>query len=247
MKFTIYLALLINLTFASNINTAQNALLQINKNAATSQSKINKFDAQSKKYLLKYRGLIAKLNALQSYNKQLKSMILSQEKLLSSLDEQILSIEETKQVIFPLETRMVEAFNEFVAKDIPFLQAERQKRAYGLKVLLEQNDISLSEKYRRIIEAYKIEYDFSNSIEAYRDNITLSGENIKVDFLRVGRVALYYLTLDGLDGGYYDKNEKRFKPLGKKYLKKISKAIKIAKKYSAPNVLILPVNNLRTK
>lgn len=241
----LHVIMLCGFSYAANISDVQNRLQSINKNSAISQGKIDKLDSQTKDYLQEYRSLISKLNTLKAYSKQLDGEILSQDKKIKSLQEQIDSIEETKQAIFPLQENMVKTFGEFISLDTPFLVSERKKRANDLKSLLEQSDVSLSEKYRRIMEAYKVEYDYSNNIEAYRDDLNINGENVKVDFLRIGRVGLYYLSLDGLQGGYYDNSSKSFKSLEAKYIKNVKQALKIAKKHSAPDVLILPINSSR--
>lgn len=246
MKYKLlHVIMLCSFAYAADINDVQNKIQNINQNSATSQNRIDKLDSQTKDYLQEYRSLISKLNTLKAYDKQLDGEIKSQEKEIKSFQEQIQSIEETKQAIFPLQENMVKAFGEFISMDTPFLASERKKRADDLKNLLEQSDVSLSEKYRRIMEAYKVEYDYSNNIEAYQDNLNINGKNIKVDFLRIGRVGLYYLSLDGLQGGYYDSNSKSFEPLDTKYIKNVKQALKIAKKHSAPNVLILPINSSR--
>jgi hypothetical protein len=53
-------------------------------------------------------------------------------------------------------------------------------------------DVTNAEKFRRLIEAYQIENNYGNTIEAYRANIELNGVISSVDFLRLGRIALYY-------------------------------------------------------
>lgn len=229
--------------YAANMDDVKNSINNLNKNSAKSQAKIDKLDEQTRQSLLEYRALISKLNTLKSYDKQLSGVIKSQKKEIKSILKQISSLDETKQSIYPLMEKMVVTFGEFIQKDMPFLPYERQKRAQRLKDLLDDSTVSLADKYRRILEAYKIEYDFSNNIETYSGDLDLNGENIKVDFLRIGRVGLYYLTLDGLNAGFYNKTSKSFQSLDEKYLKNIKQAVKIAKKLSAPNVLILPMTN----
>lgn len=235
----------VKFAFGADFDDVKNGVITMNENAAASQNKIDKLDDETRKNLSEFRSLDSKLKTLQAYEKQLEFQVQSQEKEIKSLENQILSLEETKQIVFPLTEKMASAFGELVQKDIPFLSDERQKRAESLKQMLEFSDISLSEKYRRIIEAYKIEYDFTNTIEAYQGDLSVGGEVLKVDFLRVGRMGLYYLSLDEQKAGYYDVAEKGFKTLDKQYLKNIKQAVKVAKKHSAPNVLILPINTQR--
>lgn len=239
LYFTMFCTTLI---YASNMDDVKNSINTLNEASAKSQAKIDKLDSQTRQALLEYRALNAKLSSLSSYDKQLNGTIEAQKKQINSLNTQLSSINETKQSIYPLMEKMVKTFDEFIQKDTPFLSHERKKRAKQLKDLLDDSTVSLVEKYKRVLEAYKIENSFSNNIESYNGDLKLNGENIKVDFLRIGRVGLYYLTLDGKNAGFYDESSKSFKPLNEKYLKHIKQAVKIAKKLSAPNVLILPVS-----
>lgn len=227
-----------NLCFGASFDTAKNELIKLNKNAAASQKKIDALDSKTQEYLNEYRSLHSRLSTLETYNKQLSLQVNSQNKEITSLEKQISSIEETKEFIAPLITRMIAAYNELVQKDIPFLKAQRMSVANKLTQMEKQGEKSLSKMYREVMSAYKNEYDFSNNIEAYQGDL----DDKKVDFLRVGRVGLYYLSLDSLEGGYYDKIQNKFISLDKKYLLEIKHALKIAKKQSAPNVLILPIN-----
>src|SRR5690554_7619755 len=69
--------------------------------------------------------------------------------------------------------------------------------------LLLQADVTVSEKFRRVLEAYQIEVDYGRNIEAYR----AKQDNISYDFLRVGRLALYRLSNDGQQAWLWHPNK----------------------------------------
>lgn len=102
-------------------------------------------------------------------------------------------------------------------------------------------DVTNAEKFRRIMEAYQIENDYGNTIEAYRANIELEDEISSVDFLRLGRVALYYQRLDGSETGYWNNTDKRWEELSSEYRNSIRQGLRIARKEAAPDLLTLPV------
>ena len=133
---------------------------------------------------------------------------------------------------------MVEALEGFIALDVPFLGEERARRLAELRNLMRRADVTNAEKYRRIVEAFQIENDYGRTIEAYRGTLD---DGKTVDFLRVGRIALVYQTLDGLNNGVWDQANTRWADLDSSYSTPIKAGLKIARKQSAPDLIRLPL------
>jgi len=136
---------------------------------------------------------------------------------------------------------MQTSLEEFVRLDVPFLPEERQQRLAKLKAMMPRADVTNAEKFRRIVEAYQIENNYGNTIEAYRANIELQNKVSTVDFLRLGRVSLYYQRLDGSETGIWDTKQKQWQLLSNDYRNVIRQGLRIARKESAPDLLTLPV------
>jgi hypothetical protein len=62
-----------------------------------------------------------------------------------------------------------------------------------------------------------------------------------VDFLRAGRVALLYRTLDGGETGYWDAAAGKW-VADDHYDEAITEGLKIAKKQAAPDFITVPVS-----
>jgi Protein of unknown function (DUF3450) len=105
--------------------------------------------------------------------------------------------------------------------------------------MMDRSHVDLAEKYRRLLEAYQVEAEYGRTIEAYRGD--LNGKNQTVDFLRFGRLALYYLTLDRREAGYWDKRSNAWRPLPPEYRSAIEQGVRIARKQAPPDLLKLPV------
>ncbi|WP_428357143.1 DUF3450 domain-containing protein [Methyloprofundus sp.] len=213
----------------------------IQKSAVKSQKHIDGLDDQTRKMLEKYRSVTRQTRTLLTYNEHLQALLDSQEIEKASFEQQLTEIETTQQEIVPLILNMQASLEQFVQLDIPFLPEERKQRVSSLKAMMTRADVTNAEKFRRIIEAYQIENDYGNTIEAYRANIELEGKISSVDFLRLGRVALYYQRLDGSETGVWNNAEKSWKPLSNEYRNSIRQGLRMARKEAAPDLLTLPI------
>jgi hypothetical protein len=144
--------------------------------------------------------------------------------------------------ITPLMLRMVTGLEQFVALDVPFLLEERKDRVAKLRAMMERADVTSSEKFRRVLEAYQVEVEYGRTIEAYPALLTVAGQEREVDFLRIGRLELMYVTKDGKMAGIWEKETKQFKDLPDTNISQINKALRIARKQLAPDMLTLPIN-----
>ncbi len=137
--------------------------------------------------------------------------------------------------------QMVESLDQFVELDLPFLLPERRSRVAFLETLLERSDVTVAEKFRRVLEAYEIENDYGRTIEAYKDSLEFEGASREVDILRIGRIALLYQTVDAGAYGMWDRQKKEWTPLPAAYRNQIREGIRVARRQIAPNLLLLPV------
>ena len=206
--------------------------LKTEEAARASQKKVTQLDEESSRMLAEYRQMLAETQSLKSYNDQLATQVASQQTEMETITRQLGEIETTSREVQPMMQRMVETLDQFVKLDLPFLPQERNARIASLKEMMSRADVSVSEKYRRIVEAYQIEIEYGRTIEAYQGKV----DDKTVDFLRAGRVALMYQTLDGEESGYWDADEKAWKT-DRSYREAIKAGLKVAKKQSAPDFI----------
>lgn len=227
--------------YSEHLEKAINTETATNNASIKSQKKIDGLSDKTQKMLEQYRSASHQSESLAIYNKHLKDLLDSQEKEKTSLQQQLNDIETTQREIVPLILRMLDSLDKFIALDLPFLPEERKQRLDKLKEMIVRADVSDAEKFRRILEAYQIENDYGNTIEAYRADLTLNEVTSSVDFLRLGRVALYYQRFDGSETGYWDKEKQQWQTLSSDYRNAIRNGLRIARKETAPDLLTLPV------
>jgi chromosome segregation ATPase len=225
----------------ATVQTTVNEQLTTNKAAAASQSRVNQLDDETQEMLGEYRATLRETESLRRYNEQLELQIKSQEEEVVSMQQQIEDIERTNREIYPLMQRMVDTMAQFVALDVPFLKDERAKRVATLRETLARADVSTAEKYRRVLEAYSVEMEYGRTLEAYEDKLGEGDAAPRtVNFLRIGRTALLYQTLDAGETGYWDIDKKAWVE-DDDYEEDVKFGLKVARKQKAPDLLIAPV------
>jgi hypothetical protein len=111
----------------------------------------------------------------------------------------------------------------------------------NLKQRLRSPDISVSAKFRILLEAYQLEQDYGGNIESWRGPLQQGGEELSVQYLRIGRIAFYYQSLDGSSGGYWDTQQQQWLPLEARYNRGLNQALRVAENLTAPQLLNLPL------
>jgi small-conductance mechanosensitive channel len=209
--------------------------------ARDSQQRIDELDDATRQALERYRQAIEQREQLTDYNARLADMVGAQSDELQALEAQLASIEDTQRELLPLMQRMYESLQRFVALDLPFLPEERADRLALLDELLKSANVSVAEKYRRLIEAYQIESDYGRTLEAWRGTLGEAEQVKVVNFLRLGRVMLFYQSLDGHEQGYWDSQASAWKPLPEGYRRTLEQGLNIARQQQTPVMLRLPL------
>lgn len=240
------IALLLGSTpvLATALDAALDESQRLSSDAAASQARIEQLDDASRAMLAEYRNAVQQAEALKGYNLQLRELVAAQRQELAGYQAQLDGIERTQQAVTPQMRRMVEVLGEFIAADLPFLPEERADRLAQLQDLLPRADVSLAEKYRRILEAYQVESDYGRTLEAWRGELAGDAGARSVEFLRLGRSMLYYQTLDGHESGWWDPRSHSWQPLDGSARRPLRQAIAIARLEQAPALLELPVRTL---
>lgn len=211
------------------------------RDASRSQTRIDQLDADTRRKLEAYRQAIWERQQLEVYSEQLEELQRIQTEDVTRLREELAEVPLSEEDLMPLMLRMVNALGRFVEADLPFLAEERQQRLTSLKQMLGDVELSISDKYRRVIEAYQIELDYGRGLASERTELDVAGRRVVVDLLRVGRVAMYFLSLDGGTAAIWDQSQGQWSELPATHRSMIRQGIRIAREVAAPELLELPV------
>lgn len=229
---------------AASIEQSLSESEKLSQTAQSSQKRIERLDDASQAMLEEYTSILAKAKALEGYNNQVKELLTAQHQELKSYQQQLEELQESEAAVMPQMRRMVEVLAEFIAADVPFLPQERSDRLGTLQELMPRADVSMAEKYRRILEAYQIESDYGYTLEAWRGELGEGAEQRSVEFLRVGRTMLYYQTPNGHESGYWNAQNRSWETLDSSVRRPLQKAIAVARQQKTADWLELPIKTL---
>ena len=206
-----------------------------------SQEKITDLSVETQELLGEYRLVLQQIDRLIAYNDYVERLIADQEEQIVNINRQLQDFALIERGIVPLMLESIETLDRFIDLDVPFLLEERKDRVNRLRVIMNESDITVSEKFRQIMDAYQIETSFGSDIEAYTGFLDINGESRQVDFLRIGRTSLTYQTPDQKETGFWNKQTQQWENLPRKYTDYVKEGLRIAKKQITPDLIQLPV------
>ncbi len=221
---------------SSAINTAERSTSA----GATAQARIDRIDDQVGDVVREFRAALQEKDTVALNVDQQKIFLKSQENEIDSIRGQIDRVGDIQAQLLPMMLRMIGALEAFVASDMPFQMEERDGRITKLKELAGDPNQSPAELYRQIMNAYQIELSYGNQTTSYTENVLISGEPRKVEFLRIGRVALLY-TDSNQKVHIFNKTTGAYDDLPDSYKLDVQSAIRIALEQKTPEVFPAPL------
>ena len=214
---------------------------RINQQAKESQAKVDALNSETRDLYQDYKIVLAEIENLRIYNRQLERQVARQEAQISEITENMGKVSEIQRDVVPLMDRMVIGLEQLIDNDMPFFMTERRDRLENLRDVLDNPDIAVSEQFAAVLNAYQIENDFGRSMSAYTDEIEVGGTRRVVEVLQVGRVALVYQTTDGEETGFYNKQDRSWQELDDSFQAAVRTGLRMAKKQAGQNLLPVPI------
>lgn len=227
---------------ATSVDSTLDASAKKTAKAQQSQQKIDNLSDQTTELFQTFKQVNKQVEGLRVYNTQLEAQVAHQQKTMADLEASIENAAIMERQITPLTMKMIDSLDQFVNLDLPFLLDERKQRVTRLRENLNRSDLSAAEKFRQVLEAYKIESEYGTRIDSYTDMVNVSGQDREVNILRVGRIALLYQTANQQYSGVWNRNTKQWQLLeGSDKQAALAKGIRMANKQVAVDMLELPI------
>ena len=205
------------------------------------QAAREKWDAQRQKLSEEYDRLKAENEQLVFANGNLTQKASNLEKSNQDLTREKEETQRIRTELAPFLKELLGRLTALVAADAPFLSRERRDRLARLGVILDDPDITIAEKYRKLMEALFVEAEYGNTVEVYREKIVVDGTQVLADIFRMGRVALFFLALDRESAGIFDVAKNQWHSLDKTRVPAIEAVVEMAAKHRPMEVVPLPL------
>jgi TolA-binding protein len=196
--------------------------------AQDSQKRIDRLAQETDDLAQQFKQQNKLIDDLRVFNAQMEKQVAKQLVVVQELEQSIEQVTVIERQIQPLIFRMLDGLEQFVALDKPFGIDERKERIAMLRANQDRADISVSEKFRQVLEAYKT-------------TLSLDGQDREVSILRVGRISLMYQTTDAQASGYWDVAQKSWVALDSSYNASILKGLRIARDQATKDIMTMPI------
>ncbi|MGV6801203.1 MAG: DUF3450 domain-containing protein [bacterium] len=226
---------------AAQFKSAVDESLATQREAKASQQRIEGLDDETSRLLNDYRANLKQFELLARFNKSREAEVEQQAVQLENLQRDLANVENLQRAMQPLMEDMLATLEDFIAADIPFLEAERQKRLERMRTVMTDSNFTAAQRYRLIVEAYTIETEYGRTMDAYKGEIATQDGERAGEFLRVGRSALIFKSSDDSVLKIYDRAAGDFVDLDKSFLADVRLGLRMAKNQTAPALFGIPV------
>lgn len=150
-----------------------------------------------------------------------------------------------REQLDPYLEQVVNQMDEFIQKDMPFLPEERQRRLNFLREnVLNNYQLEMSEKLRQVLEALQVETKYGSNVLSMDTTLDLSGADTQVTLLLLGRVAMYYLSLDGQHVGRWNGETRQWEELPEHFSRPIRRLLDMADRKRTVELIEIPLGAL---
>ena len=185
--------------------------------------------------------MVDQADVLEGYNDHVQAMVDDQKANIASLERQIAGIDKIKQGVVPLMYKMIDTLETFVDLDVPVNLEPRKERIANLRDIMTDSNVTTSEQFRLVLEAYEIEAGYGTIFDAYQAELDLGDKTITADFVHMGRIALIAQSLDYKQSWVWNNETRSWDELGEEYNKGITDTIRMARQQLPMDLTKLPV------
>ena len=227
--------------FAAAPANVENKMKKAIKVESAAQAKADGWTADKDELVNEIRELQTRLTWL-SYQKGKHNVyVKGLQDNIAELEAKKLEARRLRENLEPYLDEVVERLEKFIETDMPFLEAERQQRLSFLYNTLKDYHLDLGEKLRRVFEALGVEATYGKMVTATEETLNIEGDDTEVTIFRLGRLAMYYQSMDKTKIGKWNTKAQKWEPISKEFARQIRHAVEMANRERTVQLIQLPV------
>lgn len=164
---------------------------------AQTQKMSDRHAGEQEKLLDRMERLEGELKQVTFQAEKTEAYLADQNGKITELRHRLAELDRIKHELEPLLDASLQRLQEFQAHDLPFLPQKRQARLAILQKDLNDYDLGLAAKTARLLKELTIEARYGHTVGTNPGDIQAVGGPLRVEFLRLGRLALFALGVDG--------------------------------------------------
>ena len=245
---TIVLLLMVNITpFAqTDIEKTENQMTSAIKREGRAQETVDRWTTEKE-------DLVSEIRTIQTTNTWLDYQIQKYSIYINKLNQQIellntkkLEARKVREGLEPyLEKDVLVRLERYISSDLPFYEAVRAQGLNDARSTMNDPHSSLAEKLRQVLSILEIEANYGREVGTSDITVMLEGRETEVTVLRFGRIAMFYISLDGKKIGWWNDQIRAWEPLPKNYNREISRALQMAKRERTIDLINIPVGAIK--
>jgi len=214
---------------------------------AGAQGKADEWSYDKQDVIQEIRDAKYRTTWLQYRQEKNRQYIANAKQNIEDLEYQKAELNKLREQLEPYLEAVILRLEEFVAGDLPFLPEERAKRIAALKASMDNYDLPLSEKLRRVFEeGLQVENDYGKMVEAVEgETLNIDGVETQVVIFRLGRVGMYYMSLDEEQIGRYNTETGQWEKLPDSLNRDIGLAVSIGEAKRGVEIVKLPLGAVK--
>ena len=227
-------------------DSPKEVLKKVSKSITTeskAQEKADEWNWEKQPIMDDIRDLKYRITWKQYRQKKYKIYIAGVKESIKDLEYKKEEINKLREHLDPYLEEVVDRMETFVKNDLPFLPEERQRRIDNLRSALNNYNMQLSEKLNRIFAiGLQAETQYGKMIEPQEDQrLDLNGIETQVTLLRLGRIAWYFMSIDGKQIGMYNRETGKWEIIHEDLYKDFKRAFDMALAKRAAEIVELPL------
>ncbi|WP_281645115.1 DUF3450 family protein [Parendozoicomonas sp. Alg238-R29] len=203
--------------------------------SANSQKRINQLDDETRVSLETYRALQKEIETLSQDNQLLEQHVGRQKRAIARQSQEI---EDTRRLLSQLDDFSNQLQRNLIQLDQQFPFKPKQSPAELITAL---DSPESTQRFLASLKLWREELNSGSKLTTWDGQLK---NDQQVEFVRLGRVALYYLTPDGNDAAMYLSDTADWQPLTLSQIRELIRARDIARNDRKSGWLYLPVPDI---